>query len=112
MTVYDQGGHGDGIGRLTSVTDAGGTLSRSYDQFGNRLTDARTTGTAKLTTTYSYDAANRIASITYPWGTVVSYVRDGRGFSRVRFFTTWEANEIPTCCCISCLRGRGVYLDR
>jgi YD repeat-containing protein len=30
--TYDQSGHGSGIGRLTSVTDAAGTLSRSYDQ--------------------------------------------------------------------------------
>jgi len=61
--TYDQSGHGDGVGRLTSVTDAAGTLSRSYDQFGNLLTDVRTTNAATLTTAYSYDAANRIASI-------------------------------------------------
>lgn len=39
----------------------------------------RTTSTATLTTAYSYDAANRIASITYPSGTVVSYTRDIMG---------------------------------
>ena len=42
--TYDQSGHGDGVGRLTSVTDAAGSLSRSYDQFGNLLTDAETWG--------------------------------------------------------------------
>jgi RHS repeat-associated protein len=77
--TYDQTGHGSGIGRLTSVSDAAGTLSRSYDQLGNLLTDARTTGTINLTTTYSYDLANRIASITYPSGTLVSYARDTMG---------------------------------
>lgn len=77
--TYDQTGHGSGIGRLTSVSDAAGTLSRSYDQLGNLLTDARTTGTINLTTTYSYDLANRIASITYPSGMLVSYTRDTMG---------------------------------
>ena len=77
--TYDQSGHGDGIGRLTSVTDAAGTLSRSYDQFGNLLAEVRTTSAATLTTAYTYDAANRIASITYPSGAVVSYTRDIMG---------------------------------
>ena len=77
--TYDQSGHGAGIGRLTSVSDAAGTLSRSYDQLGNLLTDARTAGTVNLTTNYTYDAANRIASITYPSGAVVSYTRDTMG---------------------------------
>ena len=77
--TYDQSGHGAGIGRLTSVTDAAGTVSRSYDQLGNLLTDARTTGAAALTTAYTYDAANRIASITYPSGANVVYTRDTMG---------------------------------
>ena len=42
-------------------------------------TDARTTSTAGLTTAYTYDAANRIASITYPSGAMVSYTRDTMG---------------------------------
>ncbi|HTV05750.1 MAG TPA: hypothetical protein VME86_10325 [Acidobacteriaceae bacterium] len=49
------------------------------DQLGNLLTDVRTTGTIHLTTTYSYDLANGIASITYPSGTLVSYPRDTMG---------------------------------
>jgi RHS repeat-associated protein len=77
--TYDQSGHGSGIGRLTSVSDAAGTLSRSYDQLGNLLGDARTTSAAVLTTAYTYDAANRIASITYPSDTTVSYTRDIMG---------------------------------
>ncbi|MGB6686577.1 MAG: RHS repeat-associated core domain-containing protein [Terracidiphilus sp.] len=77
--TYDQSGHGSAIGRLTSVSDAAGTLSRSYDQLGNLLTDARTTSAAGLTTAYTYDPANRIASITYPSGTAVTYTRDTMG---------------------------------
>lgn len=77
--TYDQSGHGAGIGRLTSVTDAAGTLSRSYDQLGNLLSDARTTSAASLTTAYTYDAANRIASVSYPSGALVAYTRDTMG---------------------------------
>jgi len=77
--TYDQSGHGSGIGRLTSVSDAAGSLSRSYDQLGNLLTDARNTSAAMLTTSYTYDPANRIASITYPSGTAVTYTRDTMG---------------------------------
>ena len=77
--TYDQSGHGAGIGRLTSVTDAAGTLSRSYDQLGNLLSDVRTTSAATLTTAYTYDAANRIVSIAYPSGATVSYTRDTMG---------------------------------
>jgi RHS repeat-associated protein len=77
--TYDQSGHGSGIGRLTSVSDAAGTLSRSYDQLGNLLSEARATSAATLTTAYTYDAANRIALITYPSCATVSYVRDTMG---------------------------------
>jgi RHS repeat-associated protein len=77
--TYDQNGHGAGIGRLTSVTDQPGTLSRNYDQLGNLLTDVRVAGTSTLTTGYTYDLANRVSSITYPSGAVVTYNRDTMG---------------------------------
>ena len=77
--TYDESGHGSGIGRLTSVSDAAGTLSRSYDQLGNLLTDTRVTSSATLTTAYTYDTANRVASITYPSGAAVVYTRDTMG---------------------------------
>lgn len=77
--TYDQTGHGAGIGRLTSVSDAPGTLSRTYDPLGDLLSDVRVTGTSTLTTSYTYDPANRVASITYPSGAVVSYTRDTMG---------------------------------
>ncbi len=77
--TYDQSGHGFGIGRLTSVSDAAGTLSRSYDERGNLLTETRTYAAATLTTSYTYDAASRVASITYPSKWSVSYTRDAMG---------------------------------
>jgi len=77
--TYDQAGHGFGIGRLTSLTDAAGSLSRTYDERGNLLSDTRVSGSTTLKTAYSYDAASRIASITYPSGWTVSQTRDVMG---------------------------------
>ncbi len=76
---YDQSGHGFGVGRLTSVTDAAGALSRSYDERGNRLSETRTHGSAMLLTSYTYDAASRVISITYPSHWSVAYTRDAVG---------------------------------
>jgi RHS repeat-associated protein len=75
--TYDQGPLG--IGRLTSVTDAVGTLSRTYDERGNVLSETRKTAGATLTTSYTYDGASRVLSITYPSKWTVNYTRDKMG---------------------------------
>ena len=75
--TYDQGNFG--IGRLMAVTDAAGTLARSYDERGNVLSETRVNSAATLVTAYTYDAASRVASITYPSGWVVAYTRDSMG---------------------------------
>ncbi len=77
--VYDQSGHGFGVGRLTSITDAAGTLSRSYDERGNLTAETRTRGSVNLLTSYSYDGASRIAAMTYPSGAIAAYSRDMMG---------------------------------
>jgi RHS repeat-associated protein len=77
--TYDQAGHGFGVGRLTSVTDAVGTLNRTYDERGNLLSESRVHGTVTLLTSYTFDAAGRIASVTYPSGALVTNARDAMG---------------------------------
>ena len=77
--TYDQAGHGFGNGRLTTVADAAGTLSRSYDERGNIVSEARIRGAATLLTTYRYDAASRVTAITYPMGYAIAYTRDVMG---------------------------------
>jgi RHS repeat-associated protein len=81
--TYDQAGGGFGVGRLTSVSDAAGTLNRTYDERGNVLTESRVPNTGAtgvtLLSRYIYDGGSRITSITYPSGTVVTYARDGMG---------------------------------
>ena len=77
--TYDAGGHGFGVGRLTTVTDAAGTLNRSYDERGNVVSETRVNGTTTLRAAYGYDAVSRIANTTYPSGLTVAYVRDVMG---------------------------------
>ena len=77
--TYDEVGHGFGIGRLTTLTDAAGTLKRAYDERGNTVSEIRSIGAATLTTAYGYDAASRIAAITYPSGWTVAYERNVMG---------------------------------
>ncbi|HUN56488.1 MAG TPA: chitobiase/beta-hexosaminidase C-terminal domain-containing protein [Candidatus Binataceae bacterium] len=80
--TYDQTGSGFsfGIGRLTSVTDAAGSLTRTYEERGNLLSEVRVNGTTTLTTGYTYDGASRIANMTYPDGTLVTYQHDVAGY--------------------------------
>ena len=78
--TYDQSGHGYGIGRLTSLTDQAGSLSRSYDARGLLTSDARTISGTAYTTGYSYESAGRLASITYASsGWLIKYTRDNAG---------------------------------
>ncbi len=69
----------NGIGHLTSLSDAAGGLTLAYDRRGNVTQTARTHGSAVLTTGYTYDPASRVASIAYPSGLTVTYGRDAMG---------------------------------
>lgn len=83
---YDAGTNG--VGHLTSVTDATGITSFSYDHRGNLLSKTQSVGSSNATLGYVYDLADRIVSIAYPSGRIVDYVRDARG--RVAQITTRE----------------------
>ena len=78
--AYDSGaGCSAGVGRLCRVQDAAGASDYAYDGFGNVATHLRTELGVAYTTSYGYDAGNRITSITYPNGRVVNTTRDVRG---------------------------------
>lgn len=55
------------------------SLIPSYDAFGNLLVQTHTELNVAYTTRYTYDAGNRVSSITYPDGRVVSTPRDALG---------------------------------
>ncbi len=76
-------------GRMTSVSstsDTGVTVSRAftYDGFGNLTVSSQTMprptgGDLVYTTSYTFDGADNLKTITYPSGRVVEYVRDDAG---------------------------------
>ena len=71
---YDEAGYGSSKGRLTRVIDEAGSLTQSYDVRGRLTSETRTiTGAPNpFTQSYSYDAADRIRTTTYPNNEVVT----------------------------------------
>jgi RHS repeat-associated protein len=68
-----------GLGRLCSVVDESGGTAYAYDAFGNRLVQTHVELGVTYNTFYTYDAGNRVTSITYPDGRVVNTPRDALG---------------------------------
>ena len=69
----------EGIGRLRSIGDQAGTITYTYNEFGEVVTDQRQIGAFTYTTSYQYDAAGNVSSITYPSGRTVDYGRNAVG---------------------------------
>ncbi len=68
-----------GKGQLCAVTDASGSSVFGYDAYGNRVTEDHTELGELYHTVSTYDARDRIATITHPDGRLVSYTRDALG---------------------------------
>jgi len=71
-----------GVGRLGKIVNGAATSPTKfkYDHRGNLLIKEQVIGaTVSADLQYSYDLADRITSITYPSGRVVSYTRNTRG---------------------------------
>lgn len=85
------------IGRLTAMRDSSGQTKYCYDRRGNitRKTQVTLTGSGgtTLVTQYAYTKADRLVSITYPSGAIVSYGRDSTG--RITS-VSWKANGLST----------------
>jgi RHS repeat-associated protein len=65
--TYDQAGHGDGIGRLTSLTDAAGSLSQNFEERGLLTSSARTYSGTTYTTWvmgYTRDTTGQVTTVT------------------------------------------------
>ena len=77
---YDENAAGqNGIGRLTTMTDASGITEYLYDKRGNLTTEFTTRGTIMLSTLYAYNNADQLNQITYPNGRTVNYFYDAVG---------------------------------
>ncbi len=79
LTFDSYTGCTNGLGRLCKVQDQSGTTEYAYDGFGNVTETRRTELGVTYVTKYTYDQANRIASITYPDGRTVNHTRDTVG---------------------------------
>ena len=85
--TYTYGGPGaanNAAGRITRVSDAAGTVDRKYGPLGEVTAETRnTTGPANkpisFTTSYQFDAFNRLLSLTYPDGEILRYGYDSGG---------------------------------
>ncbi|WP_442753675.1 RHS repeat-associated core domain-containing protein [Methylocystis sp. JAN1] len=75
--LYDQGANA--AGKLTSITDATGSLTYGYDALKRVVAATQVTGAVSKTVGYSYDAAGRASGVTYPSGAVISYAYDAAG---------------------------------
>jgi len=64
------------IGRLTTITDSSGSTTYCYDLRGNVLSKVQVTAGTTLTTSYTYTLSDRVHTITYPSGSIVTYDRD------------------------------------
>ncbi len=61
------------VGRRTSMTDAGGSESLSYDKMGREWGEQRTTNGVPKTTGYTYNLDGSLATLTYPSGRTITY---------------------------------------
>jgi len=79
--VYDYDGFFDyPEGHLSYINDADGyVVVGAYDAYGNVMETANWLSTASTGANYTYDTANRVASITYPSGRIVDYTRNVLG---------------------------------
>src|SRR5205823_3439344 len=75
-----------------------------YDRRGNILTKAQVTNGVTLTTSYAYTLADRLSTITYPSGAIITYGRDTVG--RVTS-VTYKANAQATA--VTVLSGISYY---
>jgi RHS repeat-associated protein len=74
---YDQGQNG--IVHLTRMTDPAGITQWTYDIHGRVTSKAQQSGGVTLVTRMAYDAAGRLASMTYPSGKVINVSYDAAG---------------------------------
>jgi YD repeat-containing protein len=86
------------IGHRTTMTDAGGTENLAYDKMGRELVEQRTTNSITKNTTYTYDLAGDLATLTYPSGRTITYTYDSAGRASDAVDTTNSINYAVGSC--------------
>lgn len=66
------------------MTDGVGEENYSYDQLGRRTQVQKKIYNVTYTTSYAYNLAGEVTTMTYPWGRVVKHEYDASGQIRLR----------------------------
>jgi RHS repeat-associated protein len=72
-------GGNNGVGRLTKIEDASGSVEWTYNVLGQVTQEKKTTASIVYTIGYAYDLDGNVTQITYPSGRTVSYSRAANG---------------------------------
>gem|GEM_PF-2131428 len=79
LYYYDEAGYGYSKGRLTRVTYAAGSESMNYDERGRVTSETVTIDGISKTESFTYDSMDRLRTITYPDGEVVTNSYNAEG---------------------------------
>jgi RHS repeat-associated protein len=84
------------VGRLTRMTDVSGTTKYCYDSHGNVINKTTTIAALTGTTSFAWNAADRLMGVTYPvGGASVTYTRDADGrIVSIKSGATWIVTAI------------------
>jgi RHS repeat-associated protein len=80
-----------GIGRITEIDDASGSIKYTYNVLGQVSQEKKTTSGVVYTIGYTYDLDGKVTQITYPSGRIVNYSRDSDG--RISGATTKQSSS-------------------
>jgi len=75
--AYDTGTNG--TGRLASVSYGSGTTAFTYDELGREVATTKTVSSTDYTIQRTYDAMDRLKTLTYPDSEVLTYTYDASG---------------------------------
>jgi RHS repeat-associated protein len=76
---YDEAGYGSSIGRLTRSIYPGGSDSHTWNLLGQEVSTTRCIDGVCKTTQQNYDALQRLRTLTYPDGELVTYTYNPAG---------------------------------
>jgi RHS repeat-associated protein len=68
-----------GVGRVTKIQDASGSVEWTYNALGQVTLEKKTTSSVVYIVGYAYDLDGNVTQITYPSGRTVSYSRGSTG---------------------------------
>ena len=90
--TYDTGTNG--IGRLSSVSDASGSTSWTYTSLGRVASKTQTIGSVAKTVSYGYNSAGQLTTLTTPSGQSITYSYTNNQVTSVAVNGTTVVNNV------------------